>query len=70
MYTALTFLFVGLSMASSFWPLVVLLLIMILFFFRVVGREEAMMIERFGEKYRTYMKRTGRFLPRLRRIPG
>jgi len=31
-----------------------------------VGREETMMIERFGEEYRAYMKRTGRFLPRFK----
>lgn len=28
-----------------------------------VGREETMMIERFGEEYRAYMKRTWRFCP-------
>jgi protein-S-isoprenylcysteine O-methyltransferase Ste14 len=27
--------------------------------------EEAALIERFGEEYRTYMRRTGRYLPRL-----
>jgi len=30
-----------------------------------VDLEEAVMIERFGDEYREYMKRTGRFLPRL-----
>jgi protein-S-isoprenylcysteine O-methyltransferase Ste14 len=29
--------------------------------------EEQQLLERFGEKYRAYMRRTGRFLPRLRR---
>jgi protein-S-isoprenylcysteine O-methyltransferase Ste14 len=28
-------------------------------------REERMMIRRFGDEYRAYMERTGRFLPRL-----
>lgn len=32
-----------------------------------VGREEATMIEQFGDEYRAYMQRTGRFLPRLTR---
>ena len=36
----------------------------ILFFFRV-GREEALMIEMFGEQYRAYMKQTWRVLPGL-----
>jgi protein-S-isoprenylcysteine O-methyltransferase Ste14 len=29
-------------------------------------REEAMMIQQFGQEYRDYMNRTGRLLPRLR----
>jgi protein-S-isoprenylcysteine O-methyltransferase Ste14 len=33
----------------------------------LVSQEEEMMLERFGDEYRTYMKRTGRFLPRLGR---
>lgn len=35
-----------------------------LYFFRV-GREEAMLLETFGESYGDYMKRTGRVIPRL-----
>ena len=31
----------------------------------VVSQEEEMMLERFGDEYREYMRRTGRFLPRL-----
>jgi protein-S-isoprenylcysteine O-methyltransferase Ste14 len=31
-----------------------------------VPREEAMMLRGFGERYRQYMSRTGRFIPRLR----
>ena len=31
-----------------------------------VGDEEALMVEEFGEQYRAYMERTGRFLPPLR----
>ena len=31
-----------------------------------VGDEEALMIEEFGDQYRAYMQRTGRFLPRIR----
>jgi protein-S-isoprenylcysteine O-methyltransferase Ste14 len=30
-----------------------------------VDREEAVMIEQFGDEYREYMEHTGRFLPRL-----
>ncbi len=31
-----------------------------------VHKEEALMIEEFGDEYRAYMQRTGRFLPRMR----
>lgn len=30
-----------------------------------VGREEANLLARFGESYRAYRDRTGRFLPKL-----
>ena len=32
--------------------------------------EERQLTERFGEEYRAYMQRTGRFFPRLRRRGG
>jgi protein-S-isoprenylcysteine O-methyltransferase Ste14 len=66
MYASLSLFFVGLSIISSFWPLFVLVAITLLFFVRIVKREESMMIDQFGEEYRIYMKRTGRFLPRIR----
>ncbi|MEA1976838.1 MAG: isoprenylcysteine carboxylmethyltransferase family protein [Chloroflexota bacterium] len=66
MYASLFLFFLGLSIMSSFWPLMALVVILLLFFNRIMGREEAMMIEEFGEEYRVYMKSTGRFLPRLR----
>ena len=44
----------------------VLLALSILLASRVEG-EEAMVLERFGDEYRAYMQRTGRFLPRSRR---
>jgi protein-S-isoprenylcysteine O-methyltransferase Ste14 len=28
-----------------------------------IGEEEAVLIEKFGDEYRAYMKKTGRFLP-------
>jgi protein-S-isoprenylcysteine O-methyltransferase Ste14 len=40
---------------------------LILFALRI-PHEEGVMLERFGEPYRNYMQRTGRFLPRLRVI--
>jgi len=31
-----------------------------------VPQEEQMMLEQFGDEYREYMRRTGRFLPKWR----
>jgi protein-S-isoprenylcysteine O-methyltransferase Ste14 len=66
MYTALILTFLGLSLVSALWPFMALLAILILFFVRIVEREESMMVEQFGEEYRAYMKRTGRYLPKVR----
>ncbi len=33
-------------------------------------KEEEKLIERFGDEYREYMKRTGRLLPRIKRASG
>jgi protein-S-isoprenylcysteine O-methyltransferase Ste14 len=33
-------------------------------------KEEEMLEERFGQQYRDYMQRTGRFFPKLRRVNG
>jgi protein-S-isoprenylcysteine O-methyltransferase Ste14 len=32
-----------------------------------LGKEEALLVDAFGDEYRDYVQRTGRFLPRLRR---
>jgi protein-S-isoprenylcysteine O-methyltransferase Ste14 len=37
------------------------------FYLARVRREEAMLLDQFGDSYRVYMERTGRLLPRLRR---
>ncbi len=66
MYASLLLFFLGLSIMSSFWPLMALVVILLLFFNRIMRREESMMIEEFGEEYRIYMKSTGRLLPRFR----
>ena len=67
MYTALFLLGVGFLLLTANWfvglPLIVALPAIVAV---RVGNEEAMMIEQFGDQYRAYMQRTGRFLPRLR----
>jgi protein-S-isoprenylcysteine O-methyltransferase Ste14 len=68
MYTSLTTIFIGLAIVSTYWPLWILVLLMVLFFLRIIRKEEEMMIDEFGDEYVSYMKKTGRYLPRLRRM--
>ena len=57
---------VGLG-AFLVWPrvLVLLMYVTMLFLYRLLARwEEAQCLEKFGDEYRTYQRRTGMFLPR------
>ncbi len=67
MYTSLHIIFIGLAIVSSFWPLWILVLLMTVFFVRIARIEEDMMIDEFGDEYVSYIERTGRYLPKLRR---
>jgi protein-S-isoprenylcysteine O-methyltransferase Ste14 len=66
MYTSLYLLVVAIFLTSANWlagvPGIASLTIILL---NRVRREEAVMLEQFGEPYRAYMQRTGRFLPRI-----
>ncbi len=65
MYTAFVLLWVGFFILSTNWCIG--LTGILGFVWAIVVRtpkEEQMMIERFGEEYITYMKCTGRYLPR------
>jgi protein-S-isoprenylcysteine O-methyltransferase Ste14 len=67
MYTAFAIYFAGISLlsenvlvaASAALALIVTMIVR-------TPKEEAMMLEHFGEDYREYMKRTGRYAPRRR----
>lgn len=67
MYTALLGLSLGITLASASWPIILLGVATILLLYARIGKEEALMLERFGDEYRVYMRRTGRLLPRVRR---
>jgi protein-S-isoprenylcysteine O-methyltransferase Ste14 len=54
-----------LVLVSASWLVALLVVAAIFVLYARIGEEEAMMIEQFGDEYRTYMQRTGRFLPRL-----
>ncbi|MFQ6085803.1 MAG: isoprenylcysteine carboxylmethyltransferase family protein [Candidatus Bathyarchaeia archaeon] len=65
MYSVSFTLFIALSIVSANWLLSLLTVITIISVYARIGKEEAMMVERFGDEYRDYMTRTGRLLPRL-----
>jgi protein-S-isoprenylcysteine O-methyltransferase Ste14 len=65
MYAVLFTFFVGVSLISAFWLIVLLVVGSMLMLYMRLDKEEAMMIEQFGDAYRAYMRRTGRLLPRL-----
>jgi protein-S-isoprenylcysteine O-methyltransferase Ste14 len=41
-------------------------LALLILLYASIGEEEAMLVERFGNEYREYMKRTPRFIPKFR----
>lgn len=70
MYTALIIFFVGVLLLSANWVIGLPGLVAAPFFLIArIGKEEAAMLDLFNDEYCEYMKRTGRFLPRLNK-PG
>lgn len=67
MYSSFFIIGGGFFLLSSNWLVGVIYLVPLLVMYLVrVSPEEKMMIDRFGEPYRQYMKRTRRLLPRFR----
>lgn len=65
LYTFGTGLFITMGLISDNWFLASLGLMTFLLMAIRTPKEEANLIEKFGDEYRAYMKRTGRFLPKL-----
>ena len=70
MYTALFGLSIGVAVLLASWLIILLVVATIILLYARVHKEEVMMIQRFGEEYQMYMRRTGRLLPRLIRYAG
>jgi protein-S-isoprenylcysteine O-methyltransferase Ste14 len=66
MYSAFFLIGIGFFLLSANWLVGVIYLgpLLVMYIARV-SLEEKMMVERFGDSYRQYMKRTGRLWPRL-----
>lgn len=66
MYTTLVLFEISLLLLTANWFLGgVLLVTQIIIIMTRINNEERVLIEKFGEHYRQYMQRTGRFLPKI-----
>jgi protein-S-isoprenylcysteine O-methyltransferase Ste14 len=64
LYTAMIGYSTGIALVTSNWAFIGLAVVAIAGLTFRVPREEQMMLNEFGEEYRAYMRRTGRFFPR------
>lgn len=68
LYTTGLALFLALGlMAGSWFVLLATAIAFVLFRLLVIPREEQALLARFGKQYQTYVQRTGRLVPRMRR---
>jgi protein-S-isoprenylcysteine O-methyltransferase Ste14 len=65
LYTVGSSLFISFGMMADNWFIASLGVLAFIAMAARTPMEEANLIEKFGDEYREYMKRTGRFLPRL-----
>lgn len=65
LYTAMFGVGIAFALVTANWVFVLLAVAAIGVVARV-PREEQMMIEEFGEEYKAYMQKTGRFFPKWR----
>lgn len=66
MYTALSMFSFSMAVTTSNLLVLFFAILVILPFPWIVRAEEQVLLETFGEEYREYMRRTGRFFPRIR----
>jgi protein-S-isoprenylcysteine O-methyltransferase Ste14 len=65
LYTIASSLFISFGMIADNWFIVVLGILAFIPMAIRTPKEEASLIEKFGDEYREYMKHTGRFFPKL-----
>ncbi|MGI9518401.1 MAG: methyltransferase family protein [Pirellulaceae bacterium] len=65
LYTVGFAIFLGIGLMATMWWLLVGLGILFVVIAWRTRREEENLLHEFGEKYRSYMNRTGRYLPKL-----
>lgn len=65
LYTFGSSLFISFGMMADNWFIILLAVLAFIAMAIRTPKEEANLIEKFGDEYREYMKRTGRFLPKF-----
>ena len=65
LYTVGSSMFISFGMMADNWFIAVLGVLTFILMAIRTPKEEANLIEKFGDEYREYMKRTGRFLPKF-----
>jgi protein-S-isoprenylcysteine O-methyltransferase Ste14 len=65
LYTVGSLLFISFGLMADNWFILLLAALAFIAMAVRTPKEEANLIEKFGDEYREYMKRTGRFLPKL-----
>jgi len=66
LYTFGTLAFLALGVIADSWFIVFLAILAFILLAIRTSKEEAHLIQKFGDEYREYMNRTGRYLPRLK----
>ncbi len=64
MYTAILAWTMSLGFVIANWLPIILAVLALMFLVARVPREEQMLLDQFGDDYRAYMKRTGKYLPK------
>jgi protein-S-isoprenylcysteine O-methyltransferase Ste14 len=65
LYTFGSSMFISFGMMADSWFIAALGILTFILMAIRTPKEEANLVEKFGDEYREYMKRTGRFLPKL-----
>ncbi len=65
LYTFGTLFFISFALIVDSWFIAVMAVLAIILLSIRLPTEEALLIEKFGDEYRDYMKRTGRYLPKI-----
>ena len=66
-YLGASTLIIAFALEAANWLILLPSLVIVTVISLQVGNEEAMLIDRFGDEYRDYMKRTPRYIPRMGR---